>query len=94
MAKLPFIYEKLKLLIQKNLDRDCPPTKLEENLSRDFRLCRDDVKKIMLELKLEHLNDDYRKVLKRRKEMHHQRAMPEYDRQTEEDFLRGLRDYR
>jgi hypothetical protein len=88
--KMPFIYEKFLSMVKKrNEEGGYPRTRLEENMARDFRLCRDDVRRIFAELKIGNLEDDYQHVKKKRT-----RCLPEYSQKTEDDFLNELGNYR
>ena len=87
--KLPFIYEKFIAMVTKRSEEGSPRTRLEENMARDFRLCRDDVKKIFAELHLGNLEEKH--TVKKKKVV---RALPEYSPKTEEDFLNDLQNYR
>ena len=85
--KMPFIYEKFIAMVTKRSEEGSPRTRLEENMARDFRLCRSDVKKIFEEL---HLGNLEKPVVKKRKS---NRCMPEYSKKTEDDFLNELQNY-
>ena len=84
-----FIYQKFICMAKKRTEEGgYPRTRLEENMARDFRLCRSDVKKIFEELHLGNL-DERHKVKKKKST----RALPEYSQQSEDDFLNDLKTY-
>jgi len=86
--KMPFIYQKFLSMVSKRSEEGNPRTRLEENMARDFRLCREDVRKIFAEL---HLGNLEKPAVRKKKNT---RALPEYSRKTEEDFLNELGTYR
>ena len=85
--KMPFIYQKFLNMVSKRSEEGNPRTRLEENMARDFRLCREDVRRIFAEL---HLGNMEKPVVKKKKS---NRALPEYARKDEEDFLNELSNY-
>jgi hypothetical protein len=92
--KIPFIYQKfLDMVNARTEDGTCPNTRLEENMARDFRLCRQDVKRIFTELKIgESIEEDYRQVTKK-KNQNAARRGSDYSRNGE-DYLQEMRQYR
>ena len=84
-----FIYQKfLDMVAARRQDGSCPNTRLEENMARDFRLCRKDVKRIFSELKIgESIEEDYRRVTKKKT----RQAVGDYQR---DDFSYEMREYR
>jgi hypothetical protein len=91
MGQKPFIYQKLEALFRKHSHDGTTPRKLiEAGISREFRLCRDDVRRMMDEMELE--KD---KFVEKKKAAATIKAM-KYDRvnKKDDDYLAELRSFR
>jgi len=86
---MPLIYEKFLSLVRKNMETGaCPRTKMEEMISRDFRLCRDDVRRIFKEIHLDRIERSG--TLLKKKKVQSVSYGHSYNHETSDDYEKEL----
>lgn len=85
MKKEPFLYQKLRGIFNKHTEEGTPRKMIEANMAREFRLCREEVRRVIEEM---HLEND---VLSK-KRVKREAGRPEYhSSKDQETYLEDLR---